>query len=339
MINVKENSNIYILCPANFETGGTELAHQLVDFLISRNLRAFIVYIKDNKYQNAHVPEGFIKYNVRVASEPIDDDNNVLVFPEINFSFIKKFESIQFIFWWMSVDNFYLRTPIYEFLPFFGLFQTLKIIYIRFKTNQNIFGGLSLNDMKKLDNKFLHVYQSTYAKHTLLNNNVNEILPLSDYINSDFLAEQNLNLSKKDIILYNPAKGLKFTKKIIKLLPKYKFVALEKLTRKELSDYLKISKLYIDFGNHPGKDRLPREAVLNNCCVLVGNKGSAKYFEDIAIPNKYKFDEKDLDLIIEAIEDIILNFEVCKNDFHFYRNRILLEKDKFHSEIEEIFNL
>jgi len=339
MITIKKNSKIYILCPANFETGGTELAHQLVDFLISRNLSAYIVYIANNKYQNAYVPEGFKKYNVRVASEPIDDGNNVIIFPEINFSFIKKFQNIQFIFWWMSVDNFYLRTPIFEVLQFFGLFQTLKIAYNRFKTNQNIFGGISINDMKKLNNRFLHVYQSTYAKHTLLNNNVNEILPLSDYINSDFLAEQNLNLPKEDIILYNPAKGLKFTKKIIKLLPKYKFVALEKLTRKELSDYLKISKLYIDFGNHPGKDRLPREAVLNNCCVLVGKKGASKYFEDISISNKYKFDEKDLGLIIVAIEDVILNFDVCKKDFYFYRNRILLEKNKFNSEIEEIFNL
>lgn len=339
MIRVNKNSNIYILCPANFETGGTELAHQLVDFLISRNQKAFIVYIKDNDYINSSVPEGFNKYKVRVASEPMDDANNIIIFPEINFSFMKRFENIQFVFWWMSVDNFYLRSPIYEVLQFSGLFNTLKVAYSRFKTNQNILSGISLKDVNKLKNRFLHVYQSTYAKHTLLNNNVNEILPLSDYINSDFLSGLDLNLPKEDIILYNPAKGLKFTKKIIKLLPTYKFVALEKLTRIELTEYLKISKLYIDFGSHPGKDRLPREAVLNNCCVIVGKKGSAKYFEDIAIPNKYKFDEKDLDLIIEAIEDIILNFDICKKEFHFYRKRILLEKNKFYSEIEEIFNL
>lgn len=339
MISVNKNSIIYILCPANFETGGTELAHQLIDFLISNNKKAFIVYIANNNYQNANVPKGFEKYNVRVASEPIDDVNNIIILPEINFSFINKFHNIQYVFWWMSVDNFYLRSSMIEVIRFSGLFNAFKVAYDRFITNQDILSGIGFNDIKNLKNSYLNVYQSTYAKHTLLKNDVNEILPLSDYINSDFLDGQDLDFSKQDIILYNPAKGLKFTKKIIKLLPTYKFVALEKLTRTELSEYLKISKLYIDFGHHPGKDRLPREAVLNNCCLLVGKKGAAKYFEDIAIPDKYKFDEKDLDLIVEAIKDIILNFDVCKNDFHFYRNRILLEKNKFHSEIEEIFNL
>lgn len=339
MIRVNKNSVIYILCPANFETGGTELAHQLVDFLISRGQEAFIVYITNNNFQNADVPKGFNKYNIRVASQPIDDANNIIIFPEINFSFIKRFQNIQFVFWWMSVDNFYLRTPLNEVLHYTGVQNTLKVAYNRFATKQDIFSGISLKDMNKLKNRFLHVYQSTYAKHTLLKNNVNEILPLSDYINSDFLDGLDLNSPKQDIILYNPAKGLKFTKKIIKLLPTYKFVPLEKLSRSQLSEYLKISKLYIDFGNHPGKDRLPREAVLNNCCVIVGKKGSAKYFEDVAIPNKYKYDEKDLDLIIKAIEDVILNFDITINDFHFYKKRILLEKIKFYSEIEEIFNL
>ena len=29
-------------------------------------------------------------------------------------------------------------------------------------------------------------------------------------------------------------------------------------------------KLYIDFGGFPGKDRLPREAVMHDCCIITG---------------------------------------------------------------------
>jgi hypothetical protein len=338
MINVNRDSNIYILCPANYETGGTELAHQLVDFLIAKNRNAFIVYLVNNDFQMANVPQGFRKYNINVASEPIDDINNILILPESFLFFGKKFQKIQLIFWWMSIDNYYSLAPLWEFFKLNGLKNTLYLAKVRYKMKQSLLSGMSFKDINKFENRILHVYQSTYAKYTLLNNNVNYLLPLSDYINTEFLIGQDLNIKKQDIILFNPAKGLKFTKKIIKLLPNYRFVALEKLTRSELSEYLKISKLYIDFGNHPGKDRLPREAVLNNCCLIVGKKGSAKFFEDIAIPSKYKFDEKDIDLIIEAIKDIVLNYDSIKNDFIFYRNRILLEKEKFHSEIEEIFN-
>ncbi len=37
------------------------------------------------------------------------------------------------------------------------------------------------------------------------------------------------------------------------------------------------AKLYIDFGYHPGKERMPREACLLDCCLIIGKDGSAKY--------------------------------------------------------------
>lgn len=51
------------------------------------------------------------------------------------------------------------------------------------------------------------------------------------------------------------------------------------------------SKVYIDFGNHPGKDRIPREAAISGCIVITGKRGAAAFAEDVCIPETYKFDE------------------------------------------------
>ena len=48
MISVSQNTKLYILCPANRVTGGTELAHQLVDYLIFNRKDAYIVYYNQN---------------------------------------------------------------------------------------------------------------------------------------------------------------------------------------------------------------------------------------------------------------------------------------------------
>jgi len=46
--------------------------------------------------------------------------------------------------------------------------------------------------------------------------------------------------------------------------------------------------MYIDFGTHPGKDRIPREAALRNCIVLTNRNGAADNNVDVPIPNEYK---------------------------------------------------
>ena len=70
------------------------------------------------------------------------------------------------------------------------------------------------------------------------------------------------------------------------------WVPLQNMTRSELVNVMRVAKVFVDFGYHPGKDRLPRECAANGCCVITGMRGSANYFEDVPIPSKYKFDEK-----------------------------------------------
>ena len=337
MISTNLNSKIYIFCPANFETGGTELAHQLVDYLISKNIDAYIVYFDNNKIIDSDVPAGFRKYNIKTKIVIDDEKDNVIVLPEVTFSFVNNFSNVQYVFWWMSVDNFFYKSSFRDYILFLPFLNSLKLIFSRLKKRQNIFNGFSIKKLKNVKNKNLHVYQSTYAKIFLLNKGFSNILPLSDYINSDFYKNEIQLSKKKNQILYNPAKGYRTTKKIMKRLKDYEFIPLKNLKRYELSELFAKSKVYIDFGNHPGKDRLPREAVMHNCCVIVGKKGSALYFEDIPISKTFKIHDRKINNIAFILKEVIENYDTYNSEFNFYRNRINKEKKIFFEEIDQIF--
>ena len=111
------------------------------------------------------------------------------------------------------------------------------------------------------------------------------------------------------------------------------------MTRDDVVKNLLESKVYIDFGNHPGKDRFPREASILGCCIITGKKGCAHYYEDIPINDEYKFEEKEdtIPLIIRKIEECITHYDKKIIDFENYRLKIMNEKNQFINDMRNIF--
>ena len=331
---------IYVLAPFGHSTGGVELAHQLVDYLRNKNLEAYIVYVaKGDKVisNDQSITANYSKYNLRSTDVIEDSSDNILVLPEIYFEFILNYKEIKIACWWMSVDFRYTRTTFSEMFKFkksakakWGLVKAyLKGYYRNFRNDDNL--------LKKESARIIHLYQSHYAQYFLYSKGFSRLLPLSDYINLELVG--NVDAPKKDIVLYNPAKGYEFTKKIMEAMPNVKFVALKGLNREQLRELLETSKLYIDFGHFSGKDRLPREAVSNGCCIITGRLGASFFFEDVPLEDEYKFDVniQNIPAIVSEIRYILNNYEKCKSDFDFYRHRIMKEQEVFYNEIEEIF--
>jgi len=93
------------------------------------------------------------------------------------------------------------------------------------------------------------------------------------------------------------------------------------------------------YGKNVIKDRLPREAALLGCCVITGKRGTAAFYEDVPIPNEYKFDDKEENIpkIIEKIKDCFENFEDRYKNFDYYRQVIKNEPQKFLEDLKKIF--
>lgn len=343
MIELNKTSKIYIYCPGKIVTGGAELLHQLCHILNENNLDASMVYF-DNA-QNS--PKEYAQYNIKIANEVADSKNNVLVLYEAIFDRYRNHPNCQLLLWWLSVDHFYIYSFTYlDIRDYFrwNFRMSIEVIIKRFGylllKQRNYFSkNISIKQLSALN--AVNGYQSDYAKSFLKKNNFKQLMPLSDYINPDFYSNSEIDIEKENIILYNPKKGLAFTKKIIERLPGLKWVALQGMDRKTLKEVFQKSKLYIDFGYHPGKDRLPREAVLNDCCILTGILGSAGHFEDIPIGSEYKIDQKTMGVadIANKIEDILANYDTHIEHFSEYKKKTLNEQDLFEQEVLKLFKI
>lgn len=350
MIKIYPNTKVYIVAPATTATGGPELLHQLAYHLIKDfNINAYIYYIPSNHPEPVH-PE-YKDYKIPFVREIEDSVNNVLIVPESykGLILLTHFKNVKKVIWWLSVDNFYMsiirRSKINFFFrrkinslweTFFG-YELFDITEIALKSKK--FKYFELPDfVKKAD---YHLVQSYYALNFLQGKNteLQKIYYLSDYLNEKFLKIQTDLSKKENIVVYNPKKGFTFTRKIIKSAKDIKFVPLVNMSREEVIKTLQKAKVYIDFGNHPGKDRIPREAAILGCCVITGKRGSAAFFEDVPIPDEYKFEDKkeNIPQIIEKIKDCFENFEERYKDFDYYRQIIKNEPQKFIEDLKNIF--
>jgi hypothetical protein len=323
----KKNSIIYITCPANQATGGPFLLHQLAFKLLQLGFNAKMFYSTENKNINP-VHDFYKHFEVPYTFEIEDISNNILVVPETTIEFIFEYKTIRKVIWWLSVDNYFETHKKHSF----SLKRFLGIKKKRYSYNFN-----------KLP-KHSHWVQSYYAEQFLKSKNLYDIDFLSDYLDPIFINEvKNLNIDfidKKDIISYNPKKGYDITKELIKKAPHINWVPIENMTPIEVKELLIKSKIYIDFGNHPGKDRIPREAAMCGCIVITNKKGSAKYFEDVAIPESYKinYSAAEESEIISLLESCLANYEIKIKDFEVYKSKILNEEILFNVDLEKIIS-
>jgi len=344
MIKITKNSKIYIFAPANACTGGPEYLHQLGKGLKDLGHDVFMYYIPTDNPVLIH--EEYKHYRIPFTNKVENTSNNIIIIPELYdyITLLKNIDKTQKIILWLSVDNFCISFFLIKYKILVIIIRIINKItkYIIKKQIINL-NNLALKTKNNFDliNKLninLHLAQSEYAKQFLQNKGVKNIEYLFDYINND---EKIIHNIKKDIVLFNPKKGIEFTKKIIRKAPQINFVPIENMNHDEVIKLMKKSKVYIDFGNHPGQDRMPREAALYDCCIITGRKGSASYFKDVSIPDKYKFEDKKylIPQIIKTIEQCLTNFDLESKNFNSYRNIIKNSKINFDKQLKNIFKI
>lgn len=332
-MRVEKNTVIYVGCPAFNKTGGTELAHQLVKTLLENGKNAYILYYDTNKIgDNSLINPAFTKYvSEYVTLNQVDDKaENILVVPEIRIELLSSFNKLQKAIWWMSVDNYLKNNGFMNAVKFYGFLRAAKLLL----TNK-----IALFE-RNLNNQTLHLYQSEYARLFLESKGVTNVARLSDYLNDTYLNTSEVSIKeRKDNVLYNPKKGIVFTQKLIKAAPQFNWIPIQNMTTDEVRELLLTSKVYVDFGNHPGKDRFPREAAISGCCIITDKKGSAKNSVDISIPESYKFEDvsSNIELVILKIKNCLDSFEKNVQSFDSYRASILNEKKVFENDVKSLF--
>jgi hypothetical protein len=309
-----------VMCPLA-TTGGPEALHQLVNALNYHGQRAHICYYPFS--ERSETPNEYKPYACDQTNF-YDDENTTFIVPETATEILRKISKGKKSIWWLSVDN-YLRQLKKNKHPI------LTRLLNRNSNSKN--GPLLIREMTQ-DRSITHYAQSAYALN-FLKKNFNTSLMVSDYIRDCHeTADHHLNSSRYNWILYNPQKGFKVTKALMKKLPKVTFIPIRGMSPEQVSMLFRISKLYIDFGNHPGRDRLPREAALGGCCVITNRNGAAAFDEDIPIAHSYKFPDRVEPLIFsDMVESIFNDFELHSKNFESYRHAIREQKKTFFEEV------
>lgn len=316
---------IYIACPTHVATGGTELLHQLCNQLMKLGQEAYMYYT--GEYAGSPVEKRFASYHNNIALNIPDKPDVLLIVPETKVDLLYQYRRLQKAVWWLSVDNYYGAFKRKE--------RPIKLLYHKLKNYRNQY----------LFRHCRHFVQSEYARLYLLKEQKvlsKDIQYLSDYINEVYIQSTMVTVEhREDNILYNPKKGYEFTKKLMEVIPEFHWIPLQNLTPDEMRNLMMRSKVYIDFGNHPGKDRIPREAALCGCCVITGLRGAAGNNFDVLIPRAYKFTDEDtqIDSIHKKITECMLHYDQCAIDFDDYRQMIRDEEERFVSNIKKIFLL
>ena len=304
---------IVIFCPRATATGGTELLHQLGYKLRMFGFDAFIYYYGDDD-ERPDIHPHFLKYDVSRIDELTDSKDNCYVYPEVLASSLKSIKEqlpgSKHVFWWLSVDNASM-TP-------------------------------ELEEEFRQDTELIHYVQSYYARdyvREVLKVGDDRLFYLSDYINIDFL---NIKTGgpRDNTVLFNPRKGYERTSQLIrKSSYRIKWQALSGARPEDIPKILQTAKAYIDFGNHPGKDRFPREAVACGCRIITGRRGSAANDKDIPLDDQLKIsDDTDDAVILNIIQWLLDNYEKSGGLYHEYDRMIHEEMHGFEADVLKRFS-
>lgn len=327
---------VYIYAVDGRKSGGPELLHQLAFVLNYIGVGAKMVYVKNSfpiEITNAITVEEYACYCAETESDlsVIDQEENIVVVPEILFEVLDEIHFATKVAWWLSVDGY--KDVIKDKYGFSDedFKDHSKLDYYNFRNREDVF----------------HLAQSYYAIDFLksfIGVSDDRIDYLSDYINDVYLQLDSMDLQteRKDMVVFNPKKGGWRLKKLIdETRDEILWIPLENLSKERMCHHMLIAKVYVDFGNHPGKDRIPREAAISGCCVITGRQGAAAYTEDVPIPERYKIDDAkdvDVEVVRNLILDIFEKYDERRKDFDEYREMIRGEKERFITDVMRLFS-
>lgn len=291
-----KNPKIYINIPAQAIAGGVESLFQLADAI--NNVGGESIVLWDRQYSDP-IPVKYKHYNIQYSENVEDTSDNWIIYPEVWTEKLGTYKNMKKAIWWLSVDN-----------------------------NHGKFKEFS-------DSNITHFYQSFYALNFLQKNGVEKYLPLFDYIPSKY-TESTYDISqKRNIVCYNPVKGLEITNQIKFFNPDIEFTPIVGMGEEQIINLLKISKIYIDFGHHPGRDRIPRESAILGNCVLTNSKGASGFYNDIPVNKQYK--TSNVEEIGTVIRNCFENFDKVIDEFSLYRSSIRSQKEQLHNLVKQYF--
>lgn len=342
-------NKVFVLCPANYVTGGPDALHQIVFYLNGLGVNSTIAYIADGN-SDIEIPQPYKVYinSFVTIKEIVDSQENLIIIPERFAYLANEYKRAKVFIWWLSVDNNFDRSSwLYKafYTLTFPLRYILKNSYYKGNAKKYFIDVLKLKayNFKNEQENISHMCASYYALDYVGGRSKRPVYRAIEPISKKFLEQYNeqrndLSLeNRSDIILYNPKKSGKYVETLQNKYSDLAFFPLVGLSQNELIEKYKCSKLYIDFGPFPGAERMPKEAVLYGCAIITGRHGAASFHGDVPIDEAYKFSEEEHDAVYKKIKYLLDHYDEAYKDFDEYREVVLNLETGFIRSLKELF--
>lgn len=299
--------NILHACPANVATGGTESIHNFIRTLDDiKGVDARIYYMGG---AGQPCPHEYLEYGCRYVTDLPADYRGMIIFPEIwaNMALDQRYKGCIRAVNWLGIDSYHWHTRADER----GAFMS--------------------------DKDIIHLVQSDYAEDFMEKLGITNVYRNVDVLNRAFYKDYEED-QRNNVVLYNPAKATAFTEQLIRECGGIQFRPIRGLSRDQVIDLMRHSKLYIDFGNFPGRERIPREAVMCGCCIIIGNVGSGRYSGDFTIPTQYKYERNDAHTfaIRRMIGEVLADYDGHREDFDLFRDILRDDRELLKRQCREL---
>lgn len=309
---------IYVLCLHNVRTGGPEAIHQLSDTLIEQGFDARMVYYDWGQIaalESASAQDGYrfgarenpieeyARYKVNVTDHVPNVEGVIVVLPETLCHLAPKFDKATVLIWWLSVDNG------------FGALSRVNLNHLR---RPGVF----------------HAAQSHYANRLIC---ALKLSPPAGAFLTDYTLDMRelappLPWDERDMLVVINS-GYKVTADVTALAADVRrtipqascYVLPHGKSRREIAEVFAKARVFVDLGSMPGKDRLPREALVMGCGVLTdSHNGAGDEFWGASI---------------EGNEDAVPNIMALLGQAREPDERLLRhERQKFEREVRTVFS-
>jgi hypothetical protein len=274
---------IHVVCQHDEVTGSVESLHQFGRAAATLGYDARIAYGGDPVF--GAVASEFRSYGLRNDQDVADDADVLVLVAHTDVAAVEHLTRARTLVWWLRLDE----------------------------------AATDANERALAVPGAVHLAQSEYARRFLAARGVEAAL-VGDYVPQAFVsrAESLVPAAKLDTVLYNPDPTDLLTPQLIEASKGVlQWVPVTGLSKNEVAEIMAYSKVYVDFGAHAGRTRLPREAIAAGCVVVTGRRGAAGNDVDLPLPSGYAFDESEpgvLTVVLNRIALCVMQFDVATSE-------------------------
>ncbi len=311
----------YVASPIGDRTGGPEALALLVDSMRKKGVESYLIPLRNFRGRVQH-PE-YVKFDAPILQEMPDHPDAHLVIGEVSPIESRKelSRTADSHIWmlWLSVNNSPIPAARYykgneasgsmfpagsgsvvpaNLWPYddteidSGSWRSLR--EARRRKGESIaqlpavgVEAVSIRYAKSLMKRNLNFgTQSHYGQGFLRSTFGRDSFILTDYPQ----PAASINVPReRNVVSYNGYKGQWKIDDLRRRLPEVDFVPIENMSFDQVRETLARSCIYVEIGNLPGRDRLPREAANLGTPTIMLTRGSGYCWADAPIGEKYRF--------------------------------------------------